>query len=129
VRDLLEDIVKRQLVADVPLCSLLSGGLDSSTITALAQRVLRAEGRGPVRSFAVDFVGNERDFRPDEVRSTPDAPFVAEVVGHVGSEHKNIVLSSRELMDPETRRKVMTARDFPGVGDIETSMFLLFRSI
>lgn len=37
-RDLLEDIVERQVVSDVPLCSLLSGGLDSSIITALASR-------------------------------------------------------------------------------------------
>ncbi|RYZ02149.1 MAG: asparagine synthase (glutamine-hydrolyzing) [Myxococcales bacterium] len=129
IRELLEDIVTRQLVSDVPLCSLLSGGLDSSTITALAQRALTAQGRGPVRSFSVDFVGNERDFKPDEVRGTADAPFVAEVAEYVKSEHKNIVLSAQQLMDPDARRRVMVARDFPGVGDIDTSMFLLFRAI
>ncbi|MGZ4139432.1 MAG: asparagine synthase (glutamine-hydrolyzing), partial [Actinomycetota bacterium] len=56
IRELLEDIVSRQLISDVPLCSLLSGGLDSSAITALAQKALVAQGAGPVRSFSVDFV-------------------------------------------------------------------------
>lgn len=44
VRALLDDIVHRQLDADVPLCSLLSGGLDSSAVTALAAKALRAAG-------------------------------------------------------------------------------------
>jgi asparagine synthase (glutamine-hydrolysing) len=56
VRELLDDIVRRQLVADVPRCVLLSGGLDSSTITALSARQLAEDGER-VRTFAVDFVG------------------------------------------------------------------------
>ncbi|HEY4000133.1 MAG TPA: asparagine synthase (glutamine-hydrolyzing), partial [Candidatus Xenobia bacterium] len=40
IRTLLDDIVARQLIADVPLCTLLSGGLDSSVITALAAQGL-----------------------------------------------------------------------------------------
>jgi asparagine synthase (glutamine-hydrolysing) len=81
VRELLEDIVDRQLVSDVPLCSLLSGGLDSSTITALAQR------RGPIRSFAVDFAGYTDNFQPDEMRVDADGPFVQEFVRQVGPDH------------------------------------------
>ena len=67
VRELLDDIVRRQLVADVPQCVLLSGGLDSSAITALAARA--AERTEPVRTFAVDFVGQARHFKPDEMRA------------------------------------------------------------
>ncbi|WP_307826872.1 asparagine synthase (glutamine-hydrolyzing) [Streptomyces pactum] len=55
VRELLDDTVTRQLVADVPRCALLSGGLDSSAVTALAARRLAAEGAGPLATFAVDF--------------------------------------------------------------------------
>src|SRR5882757_952251 len=54
VRELLLDIVDRQLISDVPLCTLLSGGLDSSTVTALAADAMGRAGEGPVRSFAVD---------------------------------------------------------------------------
>ena len=63
VRELLEDIVARELVADVPLCALLSGGLDSSVITALAASHSRTLAAGPLRTIAVDFpesVGERR---------------------------------------------------------------------
>ena len=130
VRELLEDIVDRQLISDVPLCTLLSGGLDSSAITALAQRALVARGAGPVRSFAVDFVNNDRDFKPDALRGTPDGPYVADVARHVASRHTDIVLSPQQLMDPQARAAVLQARDLPiSMGDMDTSMYLLFRAI
>lgn len=130
VRGLLEDIVARQLISDVPLCTLLSGGLDSSAVTALAQRALAAEGAGPVRSFAVDFVGQRENFKPDAFRATPDAPFVDDVARFVGSAHTDIVLSADELADPAVRATVLAARDLPlSLGDLDASLYLLFRAI
>ena len=129
VRALLDDIVQRQLVADVPRCVLLSGGLDSSTITALAARQLAEEGKR-VRSFAVDFVGQTEHFRPDRLRPTPDAPYVHDVVEHVGSEHADIMLGHRRLADPAVRRAVIRARDLPtGMGDMDASLYLLCKAI
>src|SRR5437763_21489 len=72
VRELLLDIVDRQLISDVPLCTLLSGGLDSSAVTAIAAAALAREGEGPVRSFAVDFRGYTENFTADVIRPTPD---------------------------------------------------------
>jgi asparagine synthase (glutamine-hydrolysing) len=130
VRELLDDIVARQLIADVPLCSLLSGGLDSSAITALAAGALGAGGGGPVRSFAVDFVGQTENFQPDPMRDTPDAPFVHDVAAHVGADHADIVLDTRALMDPLYRGGVLTATDLPSpLGDMYTSLYLLFRAV
>lgn len=130
VRVLLDDIVARQLIADVPLCTLLSGGLDSSVITALAAKALREETGGTVRSFAVDFVGHAERFAPDEMRDTPDAPYVADPARHVAADHTDIVLDSDELMDPGARAAVLHARDLPtGIGDMDTSLYLLFRAI
>ncbi|MGO1051527.1 asparagine synthase (glutamine-hydrolyzing) [Crossiella sp. CA198] len=129
VGELLTDVVARQVVADVPRCVLLSGGLDSSAVTALAAAELVATGE-KLRSFAVDFAGYEENFRPDELRETPDSPFVREVSAHVGTEHQNVVLDSRALMDPALRRAVVAARDMPiGLGDIDSSMLLLFQAI
>jgi asparagine synthase (glutamine-hydrolysing) len=125
VRSLLDDIVRRQLIADVPLCVLLSGGLDSSAITALAARSV-----GDVRSFAVDFPGQAENFRQDEMRADPDTPFVHDVARHVGTDHSDIILDSASLMDPLHRLGVLGAADLPSpMGDINTSLYLLFRAI
>jgi asparagine synthase (glutamine-hydrolysing) len=130
VRELLDDIIERQLIADVPLCVLLSGGLDSSVITALAARALRAAGAGPVRSFAVDFPGQTENFRSDPMRDTADAPFVHDVATHVGSDHTDIMLDPAALMDPLHRTGVIHATDLPTQGgDINTSLYLLFRAV
>jgi asparagine synthase (glutamine-hydrolysing) len=130
IRTLLDDIVDRQLIADVPLCTLLSGGLDSSAITALAAGALAAQGRGPVRSFAVDFTGYTENFRPDDLRGTPDGPYAHALAEHVRAEHQDIVLDTAALMDPGHRAAVLAARDLPnGFGDGDTSLYLLFKAI
>jgi asparagine synthase (glutamine-hydrolysing) len=129
VRELLDDIVSRQLIADVPRCVLLSGGLDSSVITALSAAKLAEQGE-QARTFAVDFVGQTERFKPDELRATPDTPYVHDVAEHVGSDHTDIVLDYTTLADPEVRRAVLTARDVPmGLGDMDASLYLLCKAI
>ncbi|MGW3465218.1 asparagine synthase (glutamine-hydrolyzing) [Streptomyces olivaceoviridis] len=129
VRSLLDDIVRRQLVADVPRCTLLSGGLDSSAMTALAARQLAAQGE-KVRSFAVDFVGQTDNFVADELRGTPDTPFVHDVARLAGTDHQDIVLDADALADPAVRAQIIRARDLPsGLGDMDSSLLLLFRAI
>ncbi|WP_103350161.1 asparagine synthase (glutamine-hydrolyzing) [Amycolatopsis sp. CA-128772] len=129
VRELMTDIVNRQLVADVPRCVLLSGGLDSSAVTGLAAARLAEQGE-QLRTFSVDFFGQEENFRPDEMRDTADSPFVRDVASLVGSAHKDVVLNPAELTDPEVRRAVLRARDIPaGLGDMDTSLYLLFKAI
>ncbi|MGW1865294.1 asparagine synthase (glutamine-hydrolyzing) [Streptomyces mauvecolor] len=131
VRGLLEDIVDRQTVADVPLCSLLSGGLDSSVITALASQKLAERGAGPVRSFSVDFAEHGSEFVVDPVRGTSDAPFVRDLVQHIGADHSEIIIDSAELADPELRAKVLAAIDLPPAywGDMWPSLYRLFQAV
>ncbi|WP_312932435.1 asparagine synthase (glutamine-hydrolyzing) [Stutzerimonas nitrititolerans] len=130
-RDLLEDIVQRQIVSDVPLCSLLSGGLDSSIITSLASRKLLAAGKGNIRSFSVDFLDHGSVFAGDAVRGTPDAPFVRDLVERIHSSHNEIILDSRELADPALRSLVIEALDLPPAywGDMWPSLYRLFQEV
>ncbi|MFD0403129.1 asparagine synthase (glutamine-hydrolyzing) [Kitasatospora sp. NPDC059811] len=125
VRELLSDTVARQLVSDVPLGCLLSGGLDSSAVTALAAR------SGPVRSFSVDFRGAADGFAPDAVRQAPDAPFVRDLARHVGAEHREVLLDSGDLTDPAVRAAVLRATDLPPAywGDMWPSLYLFFRAV
>lgn len=126
VRELLDDTIQRQLIADVPLCTLLSGGLDSSALTALAARF--SDER--IRSFALDFVGHTNNFTPDPTRPTPDGPYVQEVAKFVGTNHTDITLSADELMESNVRAATLHAQDLPlTCGNLDTSLYLLFRAI
>jgi asparagine synthase (glutamine-hydrolysing) len=128
-RQLLERSVGEHLVADVPIGALLSGGLDSSAVTALAQRALDRRNAGPLRSYAVEFSGGERDFRADAFRPALDAPFVEEVVDRLGCAHRTIVIDSRRLADPAVRAATLQARDLPPMGDLDTSLYLLCAAV
>jgi asparagine synthase (glutamine-hydrolysing) len=129
-RELVAQIVSEQMTSDVPLCTLLSGGLDSSVITALAAGHRRSRQADPVRSFAVTFEGYEETFTPDNVRPTPDDPFARELAAHVGSDHAEVRLSSEQLIDRAVRDRVVRAYDQPPVGDeMSMSQYLLFATI
>ena len=127
VRDLMLDIVDRQLIADVPLCTLLSGGLDSSAITALAARALARDGRGKLSTFSVDFPASQDGFEPDMWRPSHDEPFAQLVAQHSATKHTTIMLNAAELTEAVgfPRR----AHDLPTFGDMYTSMYLLFRDL
>ncbi|MFD8751879.1 asparagine synthase (glutamine-hydrolyzing) [Kitasatospora sp. NPDC059577] len=123
VREILEDVVVHQLVSDVPLCSLLSGGLDSSAVTALAA----AHQPPGLRSFSVDFEGADEDFRATVLRPERDTPFALAAAAHLGVDHTAITLDPQDLAGvvPETLR----ARDLPSLGQFDASMYLLFRAV
>lgn len=129
-RALIERSVTEQLKADVSVCSQLSGGLDSSTVTAFAAKQLRLHSEPPLRTYTVDFVGSEDIFEPNVVAETMDRPYAAEAATHAGTEHHEIFLSSSDLADPATRDAVLRAMDLPsGSGDLNTSVYLLFKAV
>jgi asparagine synthase (glutamine-hydrolysing) len=76
---LLRDAVRMQLLADVPVGILLSGGVDSSLVTAMAAQT----SSGPVRTFTVSFPENT---------TYDEAPFARRVAGHFGTQHTELVL-------------------------------------
>jgi asparagine synthase (glutamine-hydrolysing) len=71
---LLQAAVQRQLVADVPVGVLLSGGIDSSIVAALAARA----SSSPVNTFTITFPGHG---------SFDEGPFARQVASHIGSRH------------------------------------------
>ena len=127
VRDLLRDSVERQLVSDVPICTLLSGGLDSSAVSAFAAAGLAREGRAPLCTYSVDFVGMERDFRAGDYQTSLDAPFVERMSEHLGTCHHRVLIDTPELVSGLERS--LRARDLPGMADVDTSLLLFARQI
>jgi asparagine synthase (glutamine-hydrolysing) len=127
VRELLADTVHRQTVADVPLCSLLSGGLDSSVVSALAAGSLSRRDRAKLATFSVDFAGSADVFRPDQLRPSHDEPYARTAAEHIGSRHSTITLSAPDLVAAQWAP--LAAHDLPTMGDMYVSMYLLFREI
>jgi len=127
VRELLEDTVTRQLVADVPVCTLLSGGLDSSALTALACRTYQKEGLGRVHTYSVDYLDNDIYFKSSSFQPNADAPWVRRVSEFLGTCHHDIILDTPELAGclPEAA----LSRDLPGMADVDTSLYLFCREI
>ncbi|MEX3105972.1 asparagine synthase (glutamine-hydrolyzing) [Streptomyces niveiscabiei] len=126
VRTLLEEIVAGQLVADVPVGTLLSGGLDSSAVTALATR----NSDKPVLAFSVDYKGLGEQFEANVQWSDPDTPFAVEVARHVGAEHVIVELDNADVLDDDVREQVLRAQDLPvSTGDMEYSLLLLCRAL
>ncbi|MEV6315366.1 asparagine synthase (glutamine-hydrolyzing) [Streptomyces sp. NPDC051776] len=132
VRRRLDRAVRSQFEADVPRCTLLSGGLDSTVLTAILADELRAqEGQSArVRSYAVDYSDQAEQFTGDVLRTGHDTPYAREAGAFIGTDHATVVLDPRDLLDPGHRRAVVAARDSPiGVGDMDTSLYLLFGEI
>ncbi|MFH8838075.1 asparagine synthase (glutamine-hydrolyzing) [Streptomyces sp. NPDC017868] len=126
---LLQDGVRRQMVADVPVCVLLSGGLDSSALTAMAAAQLGPLGES-VASYSVDFADHTGMVEADLERPEADAPFVREVVRHLSTRHTNVLVDADEIAEPRIRRETVAAYDLPPTSqDRDRSLYLLFREI
>ncbi|BBH19177.1 asparagine synthetase B [Paenibacillus baekrokdamisoli] len=127
VGELLSDTVERQLVSDVPLCTLLSGGLDSSALTALAVRYYMESGQGNVHTFSVDYVDNDKHFKAHAFQPNADAPWIKRMTEHLQTEHHPIAFDTPELV--EALRDAMIARDLPGMADVDASLLLFCKEI
>ncbi|MEV4003879.1 asparagine synthase (glutamine-hydrolyzing) [Actinomadura sp. NPDC049753] len=122
VRSLLTDIVRRQIVADVPVGTLLSGGIDSSAITALAAR----EFAGELTSYSVSVPSPARP-GSDLWRPSPDEPYARLVAERLGLKHSVVQVDTDSLVEGLDRG--LRARDLPGWGDLDVSMYHLFSGV
>jgi len=127
VRELLADTVARQLVSDVPVCTLLSGGLDSSALTSLAVRHYAQSGQGRVSTYSVDYVDNDKYFTAHDFQPNPDAPWIRRMNEYLGTDHHAVQFDTPELV--EALFDAVRAKDSPGMADIDASLLLFCREI
>ena len=122
IRHLFEDGVKRQLISDVPICSLLSGGLDSSAICAVASR------EHPfISTYSVDYTDNDLYFRPNDFQPDSDTPWARKVSGFLGTKHNQVFIDTAQLTEELDR--AVSARDLPGMADVDSSLYLFSKEI
>ncbi|NEW04448.1 asparagine synthase (glutamine-hydrolyzing) [Paenibacillus sp. SYP-B3998] len=127
VQELLRDTSERQLVSDVPICTLLSGGLDSSALTTLAAYHHKDSGKGQLHTFSVDYVDNDKYFKANAFQPNADAPWIKRMTEHLGTAHHYIEFDTPELVD--SLKAALFARDTPGMADVDGSLYLFCREI
>ena len=126
VRLLLFDAIKRQLVGDVPICTFLSGGLDSSAISAIAAEEFRNRGK-ILNTYSIDYKDNEKYFKSSLFQPTSDKYWAFRVAEFIKSNHKNVVLNNKDLV--LALKESTLARDLPGMADVDSSLLLFCKEI
>jgi asparagine synthase (glutamine-hydrolysing) len=127
VRYLLTDAIKRQLVSDVPLCSFLSGGLDSSAITAIAANTYRDEGKGNLHTYSIDYEENDQYFKKSDFQPNSDAPWIEKMSKEFSTVHHRSVISQQVLKDYLI--EAVHVRDLPGMADVDSSLLWFCKEI
>ena len=109
-------------IAPLRPAAMLSGGIDSTLLTALLRKRME-----PVRSFSVDYEGNDRHFRANAFQPARDAPYIALAVERIGCEHTAVELTQASLA--QALEEAVDARGFPGMADVDSSLLLFARRI
>ena len=116
---LVEDSVRRQMVSDVPICTFLSGGVDSSLVSAICAKELKKQGKR-LTTFSFDFVDNDKFFRANSFQPSQDRPYVDQMVRFLDSDHH--YLECGNLTQADRLFDSVLAHDLPAMGDIDSSM-------
>jgi len=127
IRELLLDTVKRQMISDVPIGTLLSGGLDSSALSALAVQYGKISNTEQLRTFSVDYIDNDKYFQAHHFQPNQDRPFIELMRTTLQTEHYYETLTTEELV--QALHPAMIARDLPGMADIDASLLLFSHQI
>ena len=127
LRELLVDSIERQLVSDVPVCTFLSGGLDSSAISTITANAFNIQNKGKLHTFSIDYKDNEKYFKASQFQPNSDAYWVLKMVENINSEHHNIILDNIDLAN--ALESAVMANDLPGMADIDSSLYLFANEV
>ena len=123
VRFLVTDAIRRQMVSDVPIGCFLSGGLDSSIISAVCAKELGHT----LQTFSLDYLNNDRYFKSSKFQPNADDVYIRKMQEFIGSRHHWTVLTPETLA--VTLEEATVARDLPGMGDVDFSLLAFCREI
>jgi asparagine synthase (glutamine-hydrolysing) len=116
---LFSDAVKKQMLSDIPISTFLSGGIDSSLVTAVCAEELKKQGK-TLHTFSFDFTDNQKYFKSNAFQPSQDRPFVEQMVSHCGTDHRYLECGNKEQL--HCLYKAVDARDLPCMADVESSM-------
>lgn len=127
LKNLVEDSIKRQLVSDMPICTFLSGGLDSSIISKYVSDYCLNQKLAPLDTYSVDYLDNDKNFIKSDFQPNSDGYYIDIMTKNIYSNHHNVVLDTPELA--KALEKAMIARDVPGMADVDSSLYLFCKEV
>lgn len=127
VRFLLSDAITKQLVSDVPLSTFLSGGVDSSAITAFAAKAFETEGKGPLHTYSIDYEGNDKYFTKSAFQPNADSKWIQMMTDTFQTKHHYCVIDNNTLH--EYLEEATIAKDLPGMADVDSSLLWFCQQI
>lgn len=126
VRYLVTDAIKRQMVSDVPIGTFLSGGLDSSIISAVCASEMKNRAE-PLNTFSLDYLNNEKFFIPGKFQPESDNAYIQMMEQEIKPNPHWTVLTPEDLLSEIKNATI--ARDLPGMGDVDFSLLAFCRNI
>ena len=126
VRELVTDAIRRQMISDMPIGTFLSGGLDSSIITAICAKEMKKRGER-LPTFSVDYENNDRYFQSNKFQPNSDNSYIRIMQECLGTFHSWTVLSP-EMLDSHLEEATV-ARDLPGMADVDFSLLAFCKEI
>lgn len=126
VRYLVTDSIKRQMVSDVPIGTFLSGGLDSSIISAVCSNAFANRG-DVLPTYSVDYENNEQYFVSGKFQPNSDNSFINLMRERLNTDHHWTVLTPEDLIN--TMQEATVARDLPGMADVDFSLLAFTKNI
>ena len=116
---LIQDAIRRQMVSDVPVCTFLSGGVDSSVVSAVCAAELRRKG-DTLTTYSFDFTENDKYFKANRFQPSQDRPYVEKMAAFLHSDHHYLECGNTVQADLLTDS--VDAHDLPCMVDIDSSL-------
>lgn len=120
---LMTDAIEEQLDGDVKIASLLSGGLDSSIITAVTANKLQEQ----LHTYSVDYEDNTKFFTSNNFQTTTDHYWISLVSEQCQTAHHEVIIKQDQLVSSLAR--ALVAKDYPSMVDIDSSLLLFGEEI